>query len=258
MAKKIVIVGNWKMNKTPAEAKKFMTEFKKLYTAEKAKIGTNVKFGIGAPSVDLAEVKAGKASTTMIVAAQNMHFADNGAYTGELSAEMIKAAGANAVIIGHSERRAMFSETDLDVNKKTIKALESGLLPIVCVGETLEEFEMKKTQQVVKKQIVAAFKGLTQEQLNKVIIAYEPIWAIGTGKTATSAQAEVVCKYIRGLKLGKKDAELTLTKTVIQYGGSVKPENIAELMSQPNIDGALVGGASVDPKSFVKLLTLNK
>lgn len=249
MAKKIVIVGNWKMNKTVAEAKKFMSEFKKLYAANKDKIAANVKFGIGAPSIDLAEVKAGKVSSSMLVAAQNMHYAENGAYTGELSAAMIKSVGANAVIIGHSERRAMFNETDEDVNKKTITALQNGLLPIICVGETLEEYELRQTQKVVKKQLTAALKDLKSEDIAKVIIAYEPIWAIGTGKTATAAQAEVVCKYIRSL---------TSDKTVIQYGGSVKPENIAELLAQPNIDGALVGGASVDPKSFVKLLTLNK
>ncbi len=249
MAKKFVIIGNWKMNKTPAEAKKFMTEFKKLHTASKDKIAANMKFGIGAPSVDLAEVKAGKLSSSFIIAAQNMHFAENGAFTGELSAEMIKSVGANAVIIGHSERRAMFGETDETVNKKTIMALKKGLLPIVCVGETLEEFELKETKKVVKRQLAAALMGLSHEDVAKVIIAYEPIWAIGTGKTATSSQAEVVCKYIRSL---------TSEKTIIQYGGSVKPENIAELLEQPNIDGALVGGASVDPKSFLKLLTLNK
>lgn len=162
------------MNKTPDEAKKFMAEFKKLLTANKAHVASNIEYGIGAPSVDLAEVKAAKVPK-MIIAAQNMHFAENGAYTGELSAEMIIAAGANAVIIGHSERRAMFGETDATVNKKTVAALKNGLLPVVCVGETLEEFEHKETKKVVKKQIVAALKGLSEEEIKKVVIAYEPI-----------------------------------------------------------------------------------
>ena len=246
---KMVIVGNWKMNKTPAEAKKFMTEFNKLFKTNEAKISKNMKFGIAAPSVDLNIIKENKVKSTMIVAAQNVHEKDGGAFTGELTTSMVKAAGANAVVIGHSERRAMFNETDNSVNAKTKKVLEAKMLPIVCVGETLEEFESKKTKAVVKKQVKAALKGITDEEIKKIVIAYEPIWAIGTGKTATAAQAQEVCKYIRSL---------VNKNTVIQYGGSVKPDNIAELMSQPDINGALVGGASVDPKSFIKLLTLNK
>lgn len=249
MGKQIVIVGNWKMNKTPAEAKAFMDDFKKLYDLNKNKLPQGIKFGIGAPSVDLEVVSKTKLGNDFLVAAQNVHFKENGAFTGELSLAMIKAVGANAVIIGHSERRAMFNETDADVNLKAIAALKAGITPIICVGETLEEFEANKTKEVVDRQTKAAIANLTDVDLKKIVIAYEPIWAIGTGKTATAEQAEKACAFVRAH---------VLAETPIQYGGSVKPENIAELLSQPNIDGALVGGASVDANSYIKLLTLNK
>ncbi len=255
MSRKIVIVGNWKMNKTPSEAKAFMKQMVKLVTKNESKIN-GVKYGIASPSVDIATVKEFK-TTGMIVAAENFNENTNGAYTGELSAAMIKAAGANAVVIGHSERRAMYNETDKSVNAKTVVALENKLLPIVCMGETLEERKAKKWKAVVKKQFTAALKGLTSAEVAKVVIAYEPIWAIGTGVTASAEEAQEVCKYIRGLAAKSFD-QATANKLIIQYGGSVKPENVAELMGQADIDGALVGGASLEAESFVKLLTLNK
>ncbi len=241
-----VIVGNWKMNKTPAEAKAFMEKFNTLLEANKDKIATSMKFGIGAPAIDL-ETVSGQVKGEFIVAAENMHFEANGAFTGELSVEMIKSVGANAVILGHSERRAMFNETDSDVNKKTKVALENGLIPIVCVGETLEEYEAGNSKDVVKASTLVSLEGISD--WSKVVIAYEPVWAIGTGKTATAEYAEEMCAFIRSI---------TSEDVLIQYGGSVKPENVEQLMEQPNVDGALVGGASMDPESFIKLLTLNK
>jgi len=243
---KTYIVGNWKMNKTSSEAKDFMNEIRKLLKSEKEKISSDIVFGIGAPATSLHVLKENEWDK-MIIAAENMHYEKTGAFTGELSAQMIKDAGANAVIIGHSERRAMFNETNESVNKKAKVALENGLIPIVCVGETLEEREAGKFESVIKSQIEGSLAGINE--WDKVIIAYEPIWAIGTGVTATAEQAEEACKFVRSI---------TNENAIIQYGGSVKPENVQELMSQPNINGALVGGASLDPKSFIKLLTLNK
>ena len=243
---KTYIVGNWKMNKTSSEAKSFMEEVTKLWEQEKDKVSPDMVSGIGAPATTLSTVME-YGWSGMILAAENMHYEETGAFTGELSAEMIKEAGANAVILGHSERRAMFNETDETVNKKTKVALEKGLTPIVCVGETLEQREAGEFESVIKKQIEGSLAGITE--WDKVIIAYEPIWAIGTGVTATAEQAEEACKFVRSI---------TNENAIIQYGGSVKPENVEELMSQPNINGALVGGASLDPKSFIKLLTLNK
>ncbi len=254
MPRKIVIVGNWKMNKTPVEAKAFMKKLAKLVETNKEKI--NVKYGIASPSIDISTVKEFK-TTGMIVAAENFNENASGAFTGELSITMIKAAGANAAVIGHSERRAMFNETDKSVNAKTLVALENKILPIVCMGETLEERKAKQWKAVVRKQFNAGLKGLTPEQAQKVIIAYEPIWAIGTGVTASAAEAQEVCKFIRGLA-AKTFNDAVAKKLIIQYGGSVKPQNVAELMGQEDIDGALVGGASMEPESFLKLLTLNK
>lgn len=246
MARNTVIVGNWKMNKTPTQAKAFMDEFATLYTENKTLIADSMKFGIGAPSVDLATVAEGATDKNFIIAAENMHEAPNGAFTGELSIEMIKSVGANTVILGHSERRAMFNETSAAVAAKAAVAIENGILPIIAFGETLAEYEEGTTKDVVKKMVEESTKGL---DLSKVVLAYEPIWAIGTGKTASAQDAQDVCKFVRSI---------TQDDVIIQYGGSVKPENVADLMSQEDIDGALVGGASMDPKSFIKLLTLNK
>ena len=246
MSRNTVIVGNWKMNKTPAEAKAFMDEFKKLFAANKDKIASNMKFGIGAPAVDLATLAEESKGMEFMVAAENMHEEKNGAFTGELSVEMIKAVGANSVILGHSERRAMFNETSEAVAKKAAVAIANGITPIIAFGETLEEYEKGTTKDVVKKMVLESTKGL---DLSKVVLAYEPIWAIGTGKTASAQDAQDVCKFVR---------EITQEDVIVQYGGSVKPDNVAELMSQPDIDGALVGGASLEADMFIKLLTLNK
>ena len=246
MTRNTVIVGNWKMNKNPMEAKAFIDEFKTLYKENESLIGETMKFGIGAPSIDLATLETEMGTSNFIIAAQNMHEQANGAFTGELSVDMIKSVGANAVILGHSERRAMFNETSSSVAAKAQVAIENGLLPIIAFGETLEQYEAGETKEVVRKMVEESTKGL---DLSKVILAYEPIWAIGTGKTASSQDAQDICKFVRSI---------TQENVIIQYGGSVKPENVADLMSQEDIDGALVGGASMDPKSFIKLLTLNK
>ena len=258
MAKRnTVIVGNWKMNKTPAEAKKFFTEFKKLYTKNEEKITKNIKFGIAAPSVDLGVVKENKVKPSMFVVAQDVHAQAAGAFTGDLSISMIKSVGADSVVIGHSERRQYHGETDENVNEKAIVALENKLTPIVCIGETLAERKANKWKSVITKQVKGALKGLTVEQVKKVIVAYEPIWAIGTGVTASADQAQEACKHVR-TRIAAAFDKTTANKVIIQYGGSVKPDNVKELMEKEDIDGALVGGASMEPDSFIKLLTLNK
>ncbi|MCK5945871.1 MAG: triose-phosphate isomerase [Mycoplasmataceae bacterium] len=240
-----VIVGNWKMNKTPKEVKAFMDEFKGLYESNKSKIESNVKFGFTAPAVSIQTLKDNEVKG-MLLGAQNMHDLPNGAYTGELSVEMVLSVGSNTVLLGHSERRAMFNETSEEVAKKAIVAIKNGLTPIIAFGEVLEEREAGKHEEVVKDMVLKSIKGV---DLSKVILAYEPVWAIGTGMTATAADAQDMCAFVRSI---------TNKDVIIQYGGSVKPENVAELMGQEDIDGALVGGAALDPKVFIKLLTNNK
>lgn len=242
--KDIHIVGNWKMNKNSKEAKEFVEEFKTLYEQEKDKILKNIKFGIAAPFVILQQLIEAQ---DIPVFAQDVSYRDNGAFTGDISAKMLKDLGVTGVVIGHSERRQYHKETDLDVNKKVLKALELGLTPIVCVGETYEEYVSNLTKKVVDAQIKSSLKSIND--FSKVIIAYEPIWAIGTGQTATPEIAQEVCSFIRSI---------TAPNAIIQYGGSVNEKNVADLMGQKDIDGALVGGASLDAKSFVKLLTLGK
>lgn len=252
-----VIVGNWKMNKTPTEAKDFLEKFSKLFETESSKINSSVKFGFGVPSVNLSVVSNNTIGSDMIVAAQDVHPKSNGAFTGDLSADMIKSVGANAVIIGHSERRQYHGETNEDVNAKTLVALEKGLLPILCIGETLEERKSNKWRDVITKQVSGGLKGMSPSQVEKIVIAYEPIWAIGTGVTASAEEAQEACSFVRERVAAEIDSA-TAEKIIIQYGGSVKPDNVAELMSKEDIDGALVGGASLEPNSFIKLLTLNK
>lgn len=245
--KKIVIIGNWKMNKNIEETKDFFSKLAKELKANKGNISKDIEFGIGANDTLLSTVaKDSKKINNFYVAAQDMSQEESGAYTAQTSASMLKSVGANSVILGHSEVRRYHGDTNKMVNDKTIKAIEKGLTPIVCIGETLEEKESGKTKSVLKKQIKENFKNI---DFDKIIIAYEPIWAIGTGKTATADDAQEMCKYIRSL---------TSKNVVIQYGGSVNPKNVKELMEQEDINGALVGGASVDPQSFVKLLTLGK
>jgi len=235
--RKKIIAGNWKMNKTAAEAAAFAKEM-----ADKVSGNNDVVFCV--PFTSLAAVLDAVSGTNVAVGAQNMHFEESGAYTGEISAAMLTGLGVKYVIIGHSERRAYFGETDCIVNKKTKAALAAGLIPIVCVGETLVQRELGVTIEHVRMQVKGAFDGISADAAKGIVIAYEPIWAIGTGVTATAAQAEEACKAVRGVI-----AELygnNIADTIrIQYGGSVTADNAAELFEQPNIDGGLVGGASL-------------
>ena len=246
--RKIIIAGNWKMNKTPLEA----IELVNLLKRELSDI-SEVDVVVCPPFLAVSDVHDALTESNIGLGVQNMYWEDAGAFTGEVSAPMIKAAGAQYVIIGHSERRQFFSETNESVNKKVKAALKHKLIPIVCVGELLDEREAGKTFSVIKTQCDGSLADLSEKDMQKVIIAYEPVWAIGTGRTATPDQAEEVHKYMRGL-LEKKYNQDLANAVRIQYGGSVKPENTAELMSQPDIDGALVGGASLQSDSFVQIV----
>ncbi|REK74167.1 triose-phosphate isomerase [Paenibacillus paeoniae] len=247
MSRTPIIAGNWKMFKTVSEATAFFAEVK-----GKAEVA-GVESVICAPFTALPALVEAAKGTTIAIGAQNVHFEDNGAYTGEVSGLMLKDLGVKYVIIGHSERRAYFAESDEIVNKKTVAAFKHGLTPIVCVGEKLEERESGATKEVCKVQTEAAFQGLSAEQAAEVVVAYEPIWAIGTGKSSTSDDAQDVIGYIRGVIAGLYD-EAVAAKVRIQYGGSVKPNNVSEYLGQADIDGALVGGASLEPASYIALI----
>lgn len=236
--RKKIIAGNWKMNKTPKEALELVKLLKDKVNTDKS----DVVFCV--PFVELIPVLEELKGTNIAVGAQNMYFENSGAYTGEISADMLTEIGVKYVIIGHSERRQYFNETDETVNKKVIKAIEKSLIPIVCVGETLEQREKGITVDFVRIQIKSAFQNVTSEQAENVIIAYEPIWAIGTGVTATSEQAEEVCSAIRKVISEIYDPN-TADKIRIQYGGSVNGSNAKELFGMADIDGGLVGGASL-------------
>ncbi len=241
--RKPIIVGNWKMNKTIAEAVAF-------FDAIKDRLHDNADFGIAAPYTCLAQSVL--AAKNCFVAAQNVHYETKGAFTGEISVEMLAELNVSWVVLGHSERRAYFNETDETVNKKVKAALAANITPIVCVGETLEEFEADRTREVVENSVARSLDGLTGEQISKLVIAYEPVWAIGTGKNATKEIAQATCKIVRDKVAelyGKEAAEAVR----VQYGGSVKPDNIAQYMSEPDIDGALIGGASLKPDSFIEI-----
>lgn len=245
--RKKVIAGNWKMNMLPNEAIAFIDEFIPLVK------DTQNEVILCVPYTDLFYALLSAQNTNIKIGAQNMHWAEKGAYTGEVSAKMLKAIGVEYVIIGHSERRSYFNETDESVNKKIKAAFENELKPIVCVGETLEEREAGKTADIITNQTRLALEGLTDEQIKNTIIAYEPIWAIGTGKTATSEDANNSIKEIRKeieKIYGKEVAECV----IIQYGGSVKSSNAKELFSTSDIDGGLVGGASLVPDEFAKIV----
>ncbi|GIP40258.1 triosephosphate isomerase [Paenibacillus sp. J31TS4] len=245
--RKPIIAGNWKMFKTVEEAKAFAQEVRGK--AEVAGVDTV----ICAPFTQLASLVDALKGSSIGVGAQNMHWAENGAYTGEISGTMLQETGVKYVIIGHSERRAYFAETDETVNKKVLAAFQYNLTPIVCVGENLEEREGGQTKDVCKTQTEAALQGLSAAQAAQVVIAYEPIWAIGTGKSSTAEDANDVIAYIRELVKGQFGEE-TAAAVRIQYGGSVKPGNIREYMQMSDIDGALVGGASLEPASFIELV----
>lgn len=246
--RKPIIAANWKMNKTLSEAVAFVETIKdRLPSAE------TVDAVICAPAVFLDALVKETRDGQIAIGAQNMYFEDNGAFTGEISPVMLKDLGVKYVIIGHSERRSLFGESDADVNKKMRAAFTHGLVPILCVGETLEQRESGQTEALVEKQVTEALKGLTKKETASTVIAYEPIWAIGTGKTASAQDANAVCAHIRQT-VGHLYDENTADTIRIQYGGSVKPGNIRELLSESDIDGALVGGASLDPTSFLQLL----
>ncbi len=246
--RKPIIAGNWKLNNTSKEALELVTLLKRdLIDIEAVDIVVCPVFTV------LAEVNDALFETNIGVGAQNLYWEDSGAFTGEVSAPMIKDTGAQYVIIGHSERRQFFGETNETVNKKIKAALKHGLIPIVCVGEVLAEREANKTFDVIKNQCDGSFTNLSKEEFEKMVIAYEPVWAIGTGKTASPEQAQEVHQFIRQW-IQKQYGESTASTLRIQYGGSVKAENIAELMAKPDIDGALVGGASLKADSFAKII----
>ncbi|NLY30533.1 MAG: triose-phosphate isomerase [Firmicutes bacterium] len=243
-----IIAGNWKMNKTPEEAAALCRELLPLLGEL-----TDREVVLCPPFTALTAVKEVIEGTDVALGAQNVFYEDSGAYTGEVSPPMLKALGVKYVIIGHSERREYFGEADEMVNRKVKAAIAHGLLPILCVGETLEQRESGITETLVKSQIKKAFSDVSADDALKVVVAYEPIWAIGTGKTATSEEANRVIGLIRAT-LGEIYGGSTAEAIRIQYGGSVKPENIAELMQEPEIDGALVGGASLEAESFARIV----
>lgn len=246
--RKPIIAGNWKMNKTVSEALQFVEEVKgSIPSPEK------VDAVVCSSPLFLESLVKATTGTDLKVGGQNMHFKESGAYTGEVSPEALSDLGVDYCIIGHSERREMFNETDESVNQKTLAAFKHNLIPIVCCGETLEQREAGETKALVADQINKAFQGLTEEQAKKTVIAYEPIWAIGTGKSSTAADADEVCGHIRQT-IAESFSTDVAEAIRIQYGGSVKPENIKEYLSEDNIDGALVGGASLEPTSFLGLL----
>lgn len=249
--RKKVIAGNWKMNMLPNEAIDYINEFAPLVK------DTNNEVILCVPYTDLFYALLNVQETNIKIGAQNMHYEEKGAYTGEIAPKMLKSIGVEYVIIGHSERRQYYNETDETVNKKIKAAFENDLKPIVCVGETLEEREQGKTKEKITTQTRLALEGLTKEQVSKVIIAYEPIWAIGTGKTATSEDANNSIKEIREeiSKIYGKDVSECV---IIQYGGSVKSSNAKELFTTSDIDGGLVGGASLKPDEFAKIVNYDK
>jgi len=247
-----LIAGNWKMFKTVAETVKFVKEFRGLVAHIE-----DVEIVLAPPLTAVYAAAEAARNSNVGIAAQNLHWEKQGAFTGEVSAAMVREAGAEYVIIGHSERRTLFGETDLSVNRKLQAALAAGLLPIVCIGETLGERDRNETFDVLDRQVKQGLDGITAEQMKPLVLAYEPVWAIGTGRNATPEQAAEVHAHIRGRLrqwFGADAAELCR----ILYGGSVKPENIKALIASPDVDGALVGGASLDVKSLVQIVSQSR
>ena len=242
------IAGNWKMNLTVAEAREFAKE-----VAGKVPAATSVESAICAPATHLEALVELTKDSELSIGAENCHFEQSGAYTGETSPYVLNALGVKYVILGHSERREYFGETDELINKKTKAAFANGLVPIVCCGETLEQYEAGQAVDVITAQLQADLAGLTKEQAEKLVVAYEPIWAIGTGKSATKEDAQKMCKAVRDIVEGLYGKEVA-DKVRVQYGGSVKPENVEEYLACPDVDGALVGGASLKVDSFLALL----
>lgn len=245
--RKPVIVGNWKMNLTVSEAKNLLADLKEK------RLDTEVEAGVCTPAIDLPIAAEILEETNIGFGGQNMYFEESGAFTGEISPTMLKDIGATYVILGHSERRDIFGEDDKLINEKLLSAFDHDLTPILCCGESLEEREANKQEERVKAQLEADLKDISESDIKKLIIAYEPIWAIGTGKTASADDAEAMCAFIRNLvaELYSKEAAEAVR---IQYGGSVKPANVKELMAKENIDGALVGGASLKADDFEALV----
>ena len=246
--RKTVIAGNWKMNKTPSQTKEFMTQLKAIMPK-----GRWCDVALCVPAVCIPAAVRAMRETRVGIGAENCHAAANGAYTGELATDMLVDAGCKYVIIGHSERREMFGETDATVNAKVLAALEAGLTPILCCGETLEQRENGVTTEHIAMQIKLALKGVSEDKIRKVVIAYEPIWAIGTGLTATPEQAQEVCEGIRAV-VRKLYASKNARAISILYGGSMNEKNAYELLAQPDIDGGLIGGASLVPEKFVQII----
>lgn len=245
--RKAIIAGNWKMNKTPKEAVELINEIKPLVS------GASCDVIVCTPFVDLAAAIEAAKGSNIAVGAQNMHFEKSGAFTGEISADMLKEVGVEYVIIGHSERRQYFGETDVTVNKKVLAALSAGLKVIICVGEVLEQREQGVTEDLIAMQTKIALMGVSKEDMKNIIIAYEPVWAIGTGKTATSDQADEVCGVIRKV-VASLYCEDTAEALTIQYGGSMNAGNAAELLSKVNVDGGLIGGAALKAPDFAAII----
>lgn len=241
------IAGNWKMYKTTAEARAFAREFKRNYQS------SDVKVAIFAPFTQLAALAEEFKGTGICLGAQNVHYEREGAFTGEISVPMLREIGVEYCIVGHSERRQYFNESDETVNRKAKALLEAEITPVICVGENLYQRERNYQDKLVAEQVANAMEGIPAEDAAKVVIAYEPIWAIGTGRTATPIQANHMCKVIRD-ELEEIYDEETADKIVIQYGGSVKPENASEILNMEEIDGALVGGASLEPLKFIEIV----
>ncbi len=247
--RKPVIAGNWKMNMTPSETTTFVEVLAPKVAGKDA-----CDIVLCVPFVDIANAVAAAKGTNIKIGAQNVHFKESGAYTGEISAKMLNECGAEYVVIGHSERRQYFGETDETVNLRVRAALDAGLKVILCVGELLNERELGITAEIVSMQTKIALDGVDEKQLENVIIAYEPVWAIGTGKTATAEQADEVCGIIRGVIASLYSKEVG-DRTVIQYGGSMNAKNAAELLSKENVDGGLIGGASLKTDDFTVIVT---
>ena len=249
MARRCFIAGNWKMNKTVGESLALVRELRNAVSM----VRDRVEVAIAPPFTALHPVAKALEDSNILLAAQNCQAAESGAFTGEIAAPMLKELGCSYVILGHSERRQLFGETDQGVNRKVSAVLKAGMLPIICVGETLEEREGARTLTVVETQVKACLSGFSATDGARFVIAYEPVWAIGTGKTATSRQAQEVHAHIRALLTGLWGAD-TAGQVRIQYGGSVKADNAAELLSMPDIDGALVGGASLKVADFAAIV----
>ncbi|MEO6811877.1 MAG: triose-phosphate isomerase [Isosphaeraceae bacterium] len=249
----LFIAGNWKMNPADHEAA--------LALAEEVKIGlgadVSVRVAVCPPSIYLHRIDQALAGSPIGLGGQNMHWKPNGAYTGELSGAMLVDAGCTHVILGHSERRHGMGETDAQVNQKLLAALTAGLYPIVCIGETREQREANQTESVIARQLEGSLAGLSSEQMGGVVLAYEPVWAIGTGLTATPQQAQDVHAFIRSC-LAERFDQATAGRVIVQYGGSVKPDNAQDLLARPDIDGALVGGASLKAADFLGIITAAK